>query len=145
MTQRNTTKTPVFTATKKDFIVDWFSGQGAGGQHRNKHQNCCRITHRDSGLVAVGQDHRSRVSNQRDAFNRLAKQLVEHYSLNTAPERVISEETIRTYHAPRNIVKDHASGHTQEYKTVVLDGDISEMVDARKTAMASEDGGDKSE
>ena len=47
--------------TKKDFKLDWFNGSGAGGQHRNKHQNCCRITHIESGLTSIGQDSRSRV------------------------------------------------------------------------------------
>lgn len=135
MTQSDHTNTPVFTATKKDFRVDWFSGQGAGGQKRNKTQNCCRITHIPSGLVAVGQEHRTRPPNQRDAFERLAAMLVDHYNLNEPPERVISEETIRTYHEPRNTVKDHASGFTQEYKTVVKDGNIADMVEARKTAI----------
>jgi len=36
--------------TKKDFKIDWYSGSGAGGQHRNKHQNCCRIIHIESGF-----------------------------------------------------------------------------------------------
>ncbi len=30
--------------SKTDFGLDWFSGSGAGGQYRNKHRNCCRIT-----------------------------------------------------------------------------------------------------
>jgi len=28
-----------------DFKVEWYSGTGAGGQHRNKHQNSVRLTH----------------------------------------------------------------------------------------------------
>jgi peptide chain release factor 1 len=138
MTQKNTTKTPTFSATKKDFNVDWFSGQGAGGQKRNKTQNCCRITHLPSGLMAVSQEHRTRPANQRDAFNRLAAKIIEHYKLNEGPEREISTETIRTYHEPRNIVKDHASGFTQEYRYVVKDGNIADMLEARRREMGAE-------
>ena len=129
----------MFTATKKDFKVDWFSGTGGGGQHRNKHQNCCRITHIPSGLMATGQDHRERPSNQRDAFNRLAVKLIKHYKLdqsNVEGER--NDKTIRTYHEPRNTVKDHASGFSQEYKHVVIDGEIADMLEARKKALLSE-------
>jgi len=138
MTQKNSTKTPTFSATKKDFNVDWFSGQGAGGQKRNKTQNCCRITHLPSGLMAVCQEHRTRPANQRDAFNRLAAKIIEHYKLNEGPEREISNETIRTYHEPRNLVKDHASGFTQEYKYVVKDGNIAEMLEARRREMGAD-------
>ncbi len=139
MTRNDTIKTPVFSATKKDFNVDWFSGQGAGGQKRNKTQNCCRITHTPSGLMAVGQEHRTRQPNQRDAFERLAAKLIKHYKLNEAPEREISNETIRTYHEPRNIVKDHASGFTQPYKYVVKDGNIADMLEARRREMGSDE------
>ena len=66
--------------TKKDFRLEWFSGQGAGGQHRNKHQNCCRITHLETGLRAQGTESRDRVSNQRAAFTRLAKLVISYYS-----------------------------------------------------------------
>ena len=121
--------------------MDWFSGQGAGGQNRNKNQNCCRITHIPSGLSAVGQDHSKRVPNQRDAFNRLAAKLIEHYELRGTQERgERSNETIRTYHEPRNVVKDHASGFQQEYRYVVVDGEIGDMLEARRRElMDSED------
>lgn len=60
-----------FSLTKKDFSYQWFSGTGAGGQHRNKHQNCFRIKHPASGATATGQSHRDRKSNQREAMNTL--------------------------------------------------------------------------
>ena len=120
--------------------MDWFSGQGAGGQKRNKTQNCCRITHIPSGLMAVGQDHAKRVPNQRDAFNRLAVKIIDHYDLRGKEKRgERSDETIRTYHEPRNVVKDHASGFTQEYKYVVQDGEIADMLEARKRELMKED------
>ena len=61
----------LFSLTKKDFIIEWFSGSGGGGQHRNKHQNCCRIKHLESGTMATGTEQRSREQNKKIAFRRL--------------------------------------------------------------------------
>jgi len=127
--------------TKKDFKLEWYSGQGAGGQHRNKHQNCCRITHLESGLVARGTEARDRVTNQRVAFQRLAKEVINWYDPETQIERRTSNgatDVIRTYHAVRNEVLDKASGKRLSYKEVVINGDIGTMVEARKGVMGDE-------
>ncbi len=58
----------LFSVTKKDFKVDWFSGTGAGGQGRNKLMNSCRLTHIASGAMSTGQSNKSRVANQKEAF-----------------------------------------------------------------------------
>lgn len=63
----------LFSVTKKDLEITWFSGTGAGGQHRNKHQNCCRIKHPDSGVMVTGQEERSREKNLQRAFKRLTE------------------------------------------------------------------------
>jgi len=58
--------------SKKDLCIEWFSGgPGAGGQHRNKHQNCCRIKHLESGAFSQGTEERNRNQNLRNAFKRL--------------------------------------------------------------------------
>lgn len=62
-----------FKLTKKDFEMTWFSGSGAGGQYRNKHQNCLRLKHIESGVIVTGQSQRDRVSNQKEAFNNLKR------------------------------------------------------------------------
>ena len=120
--------------TKKDFKLEWYSGQGAGGQHRNKHQNCCRITHPESGLTVNGTGSRSRVTNQKEAFTKLANMVIDWHKQGEAnieaAER--STETIRNYHEPRNEVLDKTSGYKQSYKRVVIDGDLADMIDARR-------------
>jgi peptide chain release factor 1 len=63
----------LFSVTKKDFQIDFFSGTGAGGQHRNKHQNCVRIKHFETGIIATGQSNRERKSNIKEALSNLAK------------------------------------------------------------------------
>ena len=63
----------LFSITKKDFELNYFSGTGAGGQHRNKHQNCVRLRHTESGVTSVGQSHRERLSNLREALQNLVK------------------------------------------------------------------------
>jgi len=64
----------LFSITKKDFDLYWFSGTGAGGQGRNKLQNSLRLSHRPSGASSTGQSSKSRVANQKEAF----KGIMEH-------------------------------------------------------------------
>lgn len=63
----------LFRLTKKDFIIQYFRGSGAGGQHRNKTDSACRIIHQESGAVAECQEQRSQSQNRITAFKRLVK------------------------------------------------------------------------
>ena len=63
-------KQPLFSVTKKDFRIDYYRGTGKGGQKRNKTENCCRITHVESGAVGKSEEGRSRLHNQQTAFKR---------------------------------------------------------------------------
>lgn len=126
----------LFSATKKDFKLDWFSGSGAGGQHRNKHQNCLRLTHIPSGLMSTSQTERDRPSNLRNAFRALAKKVVAHWLGDQRKARYgAGDDVVRTYHEPDNRVTDHASGKRLTYREVVDKVDIDEMVLARREAM----------
>ena len=120
--------------TRKDFRIEWYSGQGAGGQHRNKHQNCCRIIHLATGLKAQGTESRERGNNQRTAFERLAKLVLAHFYADDPAVRYKARETIRNYHAVRNEVHDKASGLKQSYTHVVKKNNLSDMIEARKLA-----------
>lgn len=82
----------LFSITKKDFKIDYFSGTGAGGQHRNKHQNCVRLTHIESGIMVVGQNHRTRDQNLKDAFLRLTSSSKFNIWLKTKIHGTISEK-----------------------------------------------------
>lgn len=121
----------IFSATKKDFKLDWFSGTGAGGQHRNKHKNCVRITHIPSGLTTQCQQFKERPQNQKVAFKKLAPMVVEYYTKKDERKRIHNDEIIRTYHEPDNRVKDHASGFTQTYDEVIKKNNIGSMIEAR--------------
>jgi peptide chain release factor 1 len=60
----------------EDLKIEWFSGTGAGGQHRNKSQNSCRLTHVPTGIVEARQT-RSREASYRDAREAISKRLIE--------------------------------------------------------------------
>jgi len=63
----------LFSVTKKDLVLEYFSGTGKGGQHRNKHQNSCRCKHPPSGAVGISQDQRSKTQNTKIAFRRMVE------------------------------------------------------------------------
>jgi protein subunit release factor B len=60
---------------KKISRIDYFSGRGRGGQHRNRHYNCVRIHHPLSNITVVATEHRSQHKNRKLAFQRLVEKL----------------------------------------------------------------------
>ena len=65
---------PALMRGERDFGLEWYSGSGAGGQHRNKHQNCARLTHLPTGLVKTAQ-HRSRAQSELAAMTAMTEAL----------------------------------------------------------------------
>jgi len=113
---------------KHDLNVEWYSGTGAGGQHRNKHQNSCRITHIPSKVVVTAQC-RSRQNSFDQAMStlqiRLDNEFKKQYSNNVAVERKqqvgsgMRGDKIRTYRFQDDVVKDHTTNKAASVKRVM--------------------------
>lgn len=113
---------------ERDCDIDWFSGTGAGGQHRNKHQNSCRIVHRPTGITAVAQC-RSRTNSLTEAMGIIQKRLDEtvriKYNTAIAQDRKtqvgsgMRGDKIRTYRFQDDKVQDHATNKTASVKRVL--------------------------
>jgi peptide chain release factor 1 len=99
--------------------VEWFSGTGKGGQHRNKKMNSCRLKHLPTGIVETRQG-RKRESNLRDAKNTILQtlQLLKNQSIANTISYERKNQTgtgmrgdkIRTYRFQDDVVIDHQSG-----------------------------------
>lgn len=106
---------------ERDFRVEWYSGTGCGGQHRNKHQNSCRITHIPTGMVATAQC-RSRETSLLQAKQAILQKVNGHqqeaFSSSESADRKAQVgsgergDKIRTYRFQDNITKDHRTGKT---------------------------------
>lgn len=118
------------TVTKQDLKIEWFSGTGAGGQHRNKHQNCCRMTHIPTGITVQSQEERSRAQNQKIAFNRLADILIPIMKREVVRARYAAgTERVRTYHEPDDRVIDHRIPDQQwSYSDILSGKGISKII-----------------
>ena len=119
--------------TKKDLRIEWFSGSGSGGQHRNRHKNCCRLTHIETGVTTQGTDHKERRANQRDAIRRMANHWRIKAFLSERLEEEERGETIRQraeravdeLMKPENIRDDSPSDFafvTRGKKPEIIDG-----------------------
>lgn len=126
------------TITEDQFRFEWFSGTGKGGQHRNKHQNCCRCIHIPTGITANGTNSRSREDNKRAAFSVCRSRVEAHYHQDTERFQA-GHERIRTYHAADNRVVDHASGHTDTFYNVMDRDKLDDMVNARAKAVRTDE------
>ena len=126
-----TCKQPVPTLNKDSVRIEWFSGTGSGGQHRNKCQNSCRVIHKETGLVETRQG-RSRDANFKHALEalrvRLDNMLNENASANVNAQRRgqigqgLRGDKIRTYRAQHDDVINHLNGKTCRYKSLMRGG-----------------------
>jgi len=111
-----------------DLAIDWYSGTGAGGQHRNKHQNSCRITHIPTGITAKA-ECRSRTNSLAEATQAIQKRvdqlLQNRYNNDLASDRKTQVGTgmrgdkIRTYRFQDDQVQDHVTGKRASTKKVL--------------------------
>lgn len=120
---------PVYEKTSDDdFRVEWFSGTGKGGQHRNKKMNSCRMIHIPTGAMERRQG-RKREDNLRQAkdallatLSRLQHEHTSHQSrtiTKTQKGSGMRGDKIRTYRFQDNIVIDHITGNTANVKKVM--------------------------
>ena len=113
---------------QKDFKIEWYSGTGAGGQHRNKHQNSCRLTHIKTNIIVTAQC-RSRENSLNEATQAILEKLnSNHFS---KEKQFISKDRkeqvgsgmrgdkIRTYRFQDNCVTDHITGKTAQTNKVL--------------------------
>jgi peptide chain release factor 1 len=113
---------------KSDLKIEWYSGTGAGGQYRNKHQNSCRITHIPSGTVAKA-ECRSRQNSFDEALaqiqHRVDESTKQSYNNSIASDRKaqvgsgMRGDKIRTYRFQDDRVQDHLTGLSAKCSTVL--------------------------
>ena len=117
---------------EQDLAKRWHSGTGAGGQHRNKTQNCLELTHVPTG-ISVSANGRSRKDNEREALRLLEMRLAEgdrsSHRARMADDRRAqagsgsrSGERIRTWRFQEGMVMDHRSGASVSIRTIMRKG-----------------------
>ena len=116
---------------KADLRIDYYRGSGKGGQHRNKRDTACRITHIPTGKSACSEERKSQVQNRKAAFRKLANSLIPPMkkALVEEVEPVRSDKRVRTYNFSNNTVKDVRVPDKKWNLKNILDGDLDELIE----------------
>lgn len=131
-----------------DLRIDTYCASGAGGQHVNKTESAVRITHLPTGVVVQCQDEKSQLKNRDQAMRVLRAKLLElaeeSQRAETAQTRKSQvgtgdrSERIRTYNFPQGRMTDHRIGLTLHKLDFIMNGDLTEMIDALTAADQAE-------
>ncbi|KAL4475462.1 hypothetical protein ABPG72_013286 [Tetrahymena utriculariae] len=111
-----------FKVDEKDLKFEFMRSQGAGGQHVNKVESACRITHIPTGISVLCQDDRQQERNKQRALKLLTEKLfqveVEKSNQEQSDERKSQigggdrSDKIRTYNFPQGRITDHRTNLT---------------------------------
>jgi peptide chain release factor 1 len=128
---------------EKDLRIDTFCSSGPGGQSVNTTYSAVRVTHIPTGLVVSQQDEKSQIKNRAKALKVLRSRLYE-MEMRKQQEAIAKDrksqvgtgersEKIRTYNFPQSRITDHRINFTTHQLHGVLDGDLTELIDALTT------------
>jgi peptide chain release factor 1 len=123
-----------------DLRIDTYRASGAGGQHINKTDSAVRITHLPTGLVVECQDDRSQHKNRAQAMSVLAARLkdreiqAQHAAEASTRKSLVGtgdrSDRIRTYNFPQGRITDHRINLTLYKIDAMMDGELTELLDA---------------
>ncbi|EAR88007.2 peptide chain release factor 1 (macronuclear) [Tetrahymena thermophila SB210] len=111
-----------FKVDEKDLKFEFMRSQGAGGQHVNKVESACRVTHLPTGISVLCQDDRQQERNKQRALKLLTEKLfqveVEKSNQQQSDQRKSQigggdrSDKIRTYNFPQGRITDHRTNLT---------------------------------
>lgn len=132
----------------EDLKIDVMRAGGPGGQCVNTTDSAVRMTHIPTGLVVICQDEKSQIKNRAKALRVLRSRLYELEESKKQKERAEARksqvgsgdrsERIRTYNYPQNRVTDHRINLTLYKLDSIMNGDLSELIEALKIAAGEE-------
>ena len=136
------------TLNPADLRIDTFRASGAGGQHINKTDSAVRVVHLPTGIVAECQDGRSQHANKAKALQVLQARLQEKERSERAAKEAATRkgligsgdrsDRIRTYNFPQGRLTDHRINLTLYKLALVMEGDLSDVIDALRAAREAE-------
>ncbi len=136
------------TLNPADLRIDTFRASGAGGQHINKTDSAVRVVHLPTGIVAECQDGRSQHANKAQALRVLQARLQEKERTERMTKEAATRkgligsgdrsDRIRTYNFPQGRLTDHRINLTLYKLTLIMEGDLQDVVDALRGAREAE-------
>lgn len=132
----------------EDVRKDTFCSSGPGGQSVNTTYSAIRLTHIPSGIVVQCQDQKSQLKNLDKAMAELRTRLynLEYQKyldeISSKRKTMVSSgdrsAKIRTYNYPQGRVTDHRINLTLYNLSVIMDGEIDEIIEKLQVAENSE-------
>lgn len=131
-----------------DIRVDTFASSGPGGQSVNTTMSAVRLTHEPTGIIVSCQDEKSQIKNKEKAMKVLRARIFDKFQQEAQAEYDATRKTavgtgdrserIRTYNFPQTRVTDHRIGLTIQKLDQILEGKLTELIEALLAAEQAE-------